>query len=189
MRLVWARLSQSRFEDKAAREPLEASFDAEKDSGLQRTRLEIQAAAVRRVERFDALAFAVEFARGEAGIGASLGAMAMQHVEVQSSRASGNRAVGGEIAETRPAAHGCAQDTEFECRLVCRKLVVRQPVFSVAVGEDANVMTAACLFGGEVEDVTEEAADRSAKAVQDAHGLLRLRDASRLRSQKNLSNT
>ena len=72
----------------------------------------------------------------------------------------------------RLAANGEAMDAEFEARRDLRQRRLGAFAAGEAVGDDADVMAAIGLAVGEVEDVTEDSADRRAHRVQDAKRLI-----------------
>ena len=76
----------------------------------------MQAAAVRRVAAHDRLAGALHGAGGEARVGAALGAVAVDDVEVELERPLRDGAQGGDVAQAELAAHGHPQKTKRQVR-------------------------------------------------------------------------
>ena len=72
----------------------------------------------------------------------------------------------------RFAADGEAMDAELEARRDLRQRRLGAFAAGQAVGDDADMMAAVGLAVGEIEDVTEDAADRRAHRVQDTKRLI-----------------
>jgi len=110
---------------------------------------------VRRVKGFHGRPGAVERACGEACIGAALGAVTVQDVEVQRCGVGADGTGRLHVAEAGISAHRRAQDAEAEQWFDGSKLRRGQAVFRVAISEDANVMPAPRLFGRKIQHMPE----------------------------------
>ena len=132
---------------------------------MQGALLEIQTAAVGRIKCTNFLSFAGQLAGAETGIGATLGAMAMQDVEFERAGVGKHRLVGFEISKAWLAAHRNSEDAKPQCRGEGGKLAVRQAVFGVAVCKDPDGVALRRLFGCKIENVAEKAADGRAQAM------------------------
>src|SRR5262245_52715100 len=126
----------------------------------------MQAAAMRRVDRLGLEAPALQPAPGEAGIGASLGAVAVQHVDPELAGELGHLSGHAPVAEADLPGHGDAGQTE--------RAIVGEPshghwiAFGSRVANDADLGAETSLGEREVVDVAEQAAYRRAQAMQNA---------------------
>ena len=94
------------LEDQAVGVAGEEPFDRRVDEALRRGERVMQAAAVRRVEGCHVAAVGTQIACGEAGVGAALGAVPMQHVGTQAARGIADGAAGRQIARAGETSHG-----------------------------------------------------------------------------------
>ena len=99
----------SALKDESVCRAFKQALEREEDSGGQRPRLVVQRPAVRCVESLDVLALAAKSAPREPGIGAALGAVAMQHVEVEPAGVRGHLVRSLIVADAGLAAHGQAR--------------------------------------------------------------------------------
>ena len=104
---------------------------------------------------------------------AGLGAVAVQHIRVQLAQQRGQPRVGQHIERMRFAMDREAVDAERKARGDFGKGGLGARSARQAVREDADLMAAIDLAVGEVEDVTDDSANRSTHCVQDAQRLRR----------------
>ncbi len=102
------------LEDQAVGVAGEEPFDRRVDEALRRGERVMQAAAVRRVEGCHVAAVGAQIASGEAGVGAALGAVPMQHVGTQAARGIADGAAGRQIARAGEASHRKTGDAELQ---------------------------------------------------------------------------
>ncbi|GCC49698.1 hypothetical protein chiPu_0033958, partial [Chiloscyllium punctatum] len=98
--------------------------------------------------------------------------MAVHHVGFQLADQAGDMCPDHQIGKARLAAYRDPVDAELEARLDLGKHCVGTRATGQAVGDDADVMAAFDLAIGNVEDVTDDAADRGTDDVQDAQRLV-----------------
>ena len=111
----------------------------------------------------------------QADEGAGLGAVAVQDVRLQLPDQAHETRPYQNVGGMRLAANGEAMNAELEPRRDLRQRRLGALAAGQAVGDDADVMAAVGLAVGEIEDVTEDAADRRAHRVQDTKRLIWLR--------------
>ena len=133
---------------------------------LQRGQRVMQRTAVRRVDADRILGSGLEPDEG-----AGLGAVAMQDIRFQSPDQALESRPRQRIGRTRLAANRNAMNAELETRRDLRQRLVGAFAAGEAVGDDADVMAAVGLAVGEIEDMTEDAADGRARRVQDTKRL------------------
>ena len=149
--------------------PLEAHVDASRRG----RGVIVQAAAVRRVAAHDRLAGALHGAGNEARVGAALGAVAVDDVEVELERPLRDGAQGGDVAQAELAAHGHPQKTKSQVRRQPFEAILGESVGGGRIAHDADPVAAPGLLQAQVADMAEEPAHRRAQAMQDAKPLPR----------------
>src|SRR6185312_14146709 len=132
------------------------------DHALERVEPVVQRAPMRRVDA-DGLAHA----RPQADDGASLGAVAVQHIRLQSGDQAAKAHPHRKVGRPRLAVTGDAVYAKREARGDLCKRLVGALAAGEAVGNDADLVAAVGLAVGEIDDVTENAADRRAHRVKD----------------------
>src|SRR3982074_879927 len=75
------------------------------------------------------------------------------------------------VGRTRLAVDRDAMNAELEARRDFRQRLIGAFAAGEAVGDDADVMAAVGLAVGEIQDMTDDAADGSARRVQDTEWL------------------
>ena len=123
---------------------------------------------MRRVDADDVLRVSLEAHKG-----AGLGAVAVQHVGLESAREALELEPDREIRWGRLAFDRQAVDAELQAWRDLGQRGIGAFAAGEAVGENADLMTAIGLAIGNVDDVTENATDRRAHGVQDAERLVR----------------
>jgi len=93
--------------------------------------------------------------------------VAVQHVRFQFADHSLESGPYQKITRQRLAANRGAVDAELETRGDFRQRLLGAFTAGEAVGDDADVMAAVGLAVGEIEDMSENAADRRPRRVQD----------------------
>ena len=105
---------------------------------------------------------------GQAGVESAFRAMAMHDVDAQRSGVGGHPDGVERIAQVRLARHRHALDAEFEDGLECREVVRRRLAAGERIDDETDGVPPSDLFTGQVEHVSEQAAERRAQHVQDA---------------------
>jgi hypothetical protein len=82
---------------------------------------------------------------------------------------------GVEIAKVHMAAHGQTRETERELRGKLGENRLGPRAAGVRVGNDSDLMAAHGLAAGEIDDMSEQAADRRAQDMKDSQWLVRRR--------------
>ncbi len=147
------------LEHDAVRQPAERALGAEEHAALRALGIEVEDAPMGRVETDYALPARSEPCRRQSRVKPALGAMAMQHVEIEALGDACHGARREDVARAGIAAHGRQMQPERELRPDRLELGGRQGIARAAIGEDADGVAARRLFLGEIEHVAEQAAD------------------------------
>ncbi len=149
------------FEQEQLGAATEKPLDGAINHAAQGAAAEMQRAAVRRVD-----------ADGGAGRikpdeGAALGAVSVQHVRMERRAMPRYLHEAREVSRPELALHGKPRDAELHLRRDSRERGLGAGAAGRAVADDADVMTARGLAARDIEDVPENAADRSTGDVHD----------------------
>ena len=112
MNSLEAARGEQAFEDEAVGERCQPALGVDVDAPGHGGRRMMQAAAMRRVEGADALGLPLERARRKPRIGAALGAVAMQDIDVEAGGKALHPAVSLEVAGADLPGHGAARHAE-----------------------------------------------------------------------------
>ena len=124
----------------------------------------MQAAAMRRIDRLDPGAFALQPPRRQPRIGAALGAVAVQHVDLELAGEPRDFAGGPPIAETELARHGNAGEAKHA--IVGEATERNRIALGARIANDADLGPELCLPQRQIVDVAEQTSDRRAQAMQ-----------------------
>ena len=157
-------------EDEAVGHAAERPLGQEIDAAGRRRRVEMQAAAVGRVEAGYAVTSCPQEGADGACIGAAFGAVAMHDIGSKRPHLAGDTPGGGEIGGRHLAAHGRADEAEREERPQLFEQLVIDAAAGRGFAHHADRMPGVVLGLGQIADVAKETADRLAEAVNDPHG-------------------
>jgi hypothetical protein len=128
----------------------------------------MQAAAMGRVHRLHVLSLALQLARREPRIGAPLGAVAVQDIEVEFGGKPRDLAEGAPVSEADIALHGNPRDAERAIVDEAAHLGADLIAAALRVADDAYFAAELRLAHGQIVHMAEQAADRRAQTMQDA---------------------
>src|SRR5229473_7598016 len=158
---------ENAFEQEQIGRVHQRAFETTRDRVLQGVRRIMQRAAMRRID-----ANGVFRTPLQANEGGGFGAVSMQDVRLQPPDQAQETQPYQNVRRRWLAADGEAMDAKLEAWRDFLKRRLRAFATGQAVGDDADVVAAIGLAVGEVQDVTEDSADRGADRVQDTKRLI-----------------
>ena len=164
--LAEAARGEQAFEDETVGERCQPALGVDVDAPGDGGGRMMQAAAMRGVEGADALGLPLERARRKPRIGAALGAVAMQDIDVEAGGKALQPAVGREVAGADLPGHGAARHAERAEIRQARKRARRILPAGLGVADDADLKPKLGLALHQIVDVPEQASDRRPQAME-----------------------